>query len=274
MSLEKVRSKYSRRKSHYFYGYIWCRPHCWCTGYHFGLVKLEVKSKTSSGVEFTAGGNTTTDGGKVWNVSNTLSYLTVLSRLQALWRPSTRSRSTGSPSLRNGQQITGNLPGNHLSKFFRTLTPLRCLFSILNPLNSTEIFVFSLNTTVDYEKLVPGLKLTLDSSFKPDTGAKVGRFLHILESWLCSFVFLPHLVLLVWQVEGGLQAWEVGLRSRHEPLQVCLFVLHEILTWNVSTQLSSCQYLRFCRARSLCSGLSDCLRRRYIDLLISRSNVS
>ena len=34
--------------------------------------------------------------------------------------------------------------------------------------------VFSLNTTVDYEKLVPGLKLTLDSSFKPDTGAKVG----------------------------------------------------------------------------------------------------
>ena len=118
MSLEKVRSKYSRRKSHYFCGYIWCRPHCWCTGYHFGLVKLEVKSKTSSGVEFTAGGNTTTDGGKVWNVSNTLSYLTVfLSRLPALWRPSTRSRSTGSPSLRNGQQITGNLPGNHLSKF-------------------------------------------------------------------------------------------------------------------------------------------------------------
>ena len=112
-----------------------------------------------------------------------------LSRLPALWRPSTRSRSTGSPSPRNGQQITGNLPGNHLSKFFRTLTPLRCLFSILNPLNSTEIFVFSLNTTVDYEKLVPGLKLTLDSSFKPDTGAKVGRFL----SWnrdYSSFSFL------------------------------------------------------------------------------------
>merc|ERR1711994_1748 len=33
----------------------------------------------------------------------------------------------------------------------------------------------SLNTTVDYEKLVPGLKLTLDSSFKPDTGAKSGK---------------------------------------------------------------------------------------------------
>ena len=37
---------------------------------------------------------------------------------------------------------------------------------------------FSLNTTVDYEKLVPGLKLTLDSSFKPDTGDKVGFFLN------------------------------------------------------------------------------------------------
>ena len=33
----------------------------------------------------------------------------------------------------------------------------------------------SLNTTVDYEKLVPGLKLTLDSNFKPDTGAKSGK---------------------------------------------------------------------------------------------------
>merc|ERR1711879_1017286 len=32
-----------------------------------------------------------------------------------------------------------------------------------------------MGTTVDYEKLVPGLKLTLDSSFKPDTGAKSGK---------------------------------------------------------------------------------------------------
>ena len=34
-------------------------------GYHFGLVKLDVKSKTSSGVEFSAGGSSSTDGGKV-----------------------------------------------------------------------------------------------------------------------------------------------------------------------------------------------------------------
>ena len=31
----------------------------------------------------------------------------------------------------------------------------------------------SLNTTVDYDKLLPGLKLTLDGSFQPNTGAKV-----------------------------------------------------------------------------------------------------
>merc|ERR1712080_79114 len=34
----------------------------------------------------------------------------------------------------------------------------------------------SLNTTVDYDKLLPGLKLTLDSSFKPDSGDKSGKF--------------------------------------------------------------------------------------------------
>ena len=28
-------------------------------GYHFGLVKLEVKSKSANGIEFTAGGNST-----------------------------------------------------------------------------------------------------------------------------------------------------------------------------------------------------------------------
>ena len=34
-------------------------------GYHFGLVKLDVKSNTSSRVEFTVGGSSFTDGGKV-----------------------------------------------------------------------------------------------------------------------------------------------------------------------------------------------------------------
>ncbi len=34
-------------------------------GYHFGLWKLDVKTKTSSGVEFTSGGSSNQDTGKV-----------------------------------------------------------------------------------------------------------------------------------------------------------------------------------------------------------------
>ena len=34
-------------------------------GYHFGVLKLECKSKTQNGVEITAGGNNTLDSGKV-----------------------------------------------------------------------------------------------------------------------------------------------------------------------------------------------------------------
>ena len=34
-------------------------------GFHFGLMKLELKSKTASGVEFTSGGTSNTDTGKV-----------------------------------------------------------------------------------------------------------------------------------------------------------------------------------------------------------------
>ena len=36
----------------------------------------------------------------------------------------------------------------------------------------------SIGATVDYEKLMPGLKLTLDSSFQPNTGDKAGKFKH------------------------------------------------------------------------------------------------
>ena len=55
-------------------------------------------------------------------------------------------------------------------------------------MNPTIDIWFSLNTTVDYEKLVPGLKLTLDSSFKPDTGDKVGFFTLVLDTVLTTYV--------------------------------------------------------------------------------------
>jgi len=34
-------------------------------GYHFGLMKLELKSKTASGIEFVSGGTSNVDSGKV-----------------------------------------------------------------------------------------------------------------------------------------------------------------------------------------------------------------
>ena len=34
----------------------------------------------------------------------------------------------------------------------------------------------SIGATVDYEKLMPGLQLTLDSSFQPNTGDKASKF--------------------------------------------------------------------------------------------------
>lgn len=35
-------------------------------GFHFGLIKLDVKTKTSSGVEFSSGGSSNQDTGKVF----------------------------------------------------------------------------------------------------------------------------------------------------------------------------------------------------------------
>ena len=92
-------------------------------GYHFGLVKLEVKSKSASGLEFTAGGNTTTDGGKV-----------------------SGSLETKMACKDHGLKLTEKWNTDN-----------------------------SVNATVDYEKLMPGLKLTLDGSFQPNTGDKAGK---------------------------------------------------------------------------------------------------
>jgi len=93
-------------------------------GYHFGLVKLEVKSKSANGIEFTAGGNSTMDAGKV----------------------------------------TGSLETKYKCNDYG--------LNITEKWNTDN----SLNTTVDYEKLMPGLKLTLDGSFQPNTGDKAGKF--------------------------------------------------------------------------------------------------
>ncbi|KOX72916.1 Voltage-dependent anion-selective channel [Melipona quadrifasciata] len=41
------------------------------SGYHFGVIKLDVKTKTKSGVEFSSGGVSNQDSGK-WNTDNTL----------------------------------------------------------------------------------------------------------------------------------------------------------------------------------------------------------
>jgi len=93
-------------------------------GYNFGVVKLDVKSKSSNGVEFNAAGSSSTDGGKV------------------------------SGSLETKYKIAEH--GISLTEKWNTSN--------------------SLATTVDYEKLVPGLKLTLDSTFEPNSGAKSGKF--------------------------------------------------------------------------------------------------
>lgn len=93
-------------------------------GYHFGLVKLDVKSKSSSGVAITAAGSSSTDGGKV------------------------------SGSLETKYKLADQ--GLSLTEKWNTSN--------------------SLSTTLDYEKLLPGLKLTLDGSFEPTSGAKAGKF--------------------------------------------------------------------------------------------------
>jgi len=92
-------------------------------GYHFGLLKLEVKTTTATGVAFTTGGSSNLDSGKV----------------------------------------SGNL---------ETKYQVKDLGMTLTEKWTTDN---NLNTTVDVvDKLVPGLKLSLDTKFAPGTGAKSG----------------------------------------------------------------------------------------------------
>jgi len=93
-------------------------------GFHFGLIKLDVKSKSSSGIELSSGGQSNVDSGKV----------------------------------------SGNL------EVKKKCTDHGMTFS--SKWNTDNV----VNTTVDVQdKILSGLKLTLDSSFSPDTGNKNGK---------------------------------------------------------------------------------------------------
>jgi len=93
-------------------------------GYHFGLMKLEVKSKTSTGVEFTNALNSTLDTGAV----------------------------------------TGNIETKYkCGEYGVTFT---------EKWNTDN----TLNCSVDVQdKLMPGMKVTVDGNMKPDTGAMAGK---------------------------------------------------------------------------------------------------
>jgi len=93
-------------------------------GYHFSLLKMELKTKTASGVEFTSGGSSNTDSGKV----------------------------------------DGTLETKYkFSEYGTTFT---------EKWNTSN----QLSTTVDVQdKILKGLKVTFDSTFSPQTGAKSGK---------------------------------------------------------------------------------------------------
>lgn len=93
-------------------------------GYHFSLMKLELKTKTASGVEFTSSGSSNTDSGKV----------------------------------------DGSLETKY--KFAEYGTTFTEKWNTNN----------QLSTTIDVQdKILQGLKLTFDSEFSPQTGAKSGK---------------------------------------------------------------------------------------------------
>jgi len=93
-------------------------------GFHFGLVKLDVKSKTSSGLELSSGGQSNVDSGKV----------------------------SGNIELKKKCTEQG--------------------LTITKKWNTDNIA----NLSVDLQdKLMSGLKLSLDTSYSPDTGSKNGK---------------------------------------------------------------------------------------------------
>jgi len=109
-------------------------------GYHFSLVKLDVKTKTASGVEFSSGGSSNVDNGKV-----------------------SGSLETKYKCADYGMTFTEKWTTDN-----------------------------KLSTTLDIQdQVLKGLKLTFDSTFAPQTGAKTGlikaEYKHDLVT-LCSDV--------------------------------------------------------------------------------------
>jgi len=93
-------------------------------GYHFGLLKLDVKTKTSTGVEFNSGGQSVAETG----------------------------------------QVSGNL---------ETKYKVKDLGLTLTEKWSTDN---TLNTNFEVQdKMLPGLKVALDSKFSPSSGCKGGK---------------------------------------------------------------------------------------------------
>lgn len=93
-------------------------------GYHFGLLKLDVKTKTSTGVEFNSGGQSVSETG----------------------------------------QVSGNLETKYKVKDLG--------LTITEKWNTDN----TLNNTMEVQdKLLPGLKVCLDTKFAPASGSKGGK---------------------------------------------------------------------------------------------------
>ena len=110
-------------------------------GYNFGLIKLEVKTKTNTGVEFTTGGNSNLETGKVsGNLETKYQVKDLGMTLTEKWT----TDNTLNTTVDVVDKVRQTPPGSGLKK--------------------PHLF-----------QLVPGLKVSLDTKFAPGTGAKSGR---------------------------------------------------------------------------------------------------
>ena len=113
-------------------------------GYHFGLLKLEVKTKTNTGVEFTTGGNSNLETGKV------------------------------AGNLETKYQVKDL--GMTLTEKWTTDNSLNTTVDVVDKVNRNIILVVNENIYPRSFQLVPGLKVSLDTKFAPGTGRnRVGR---------------------------------------------------------------------------------------------------